>query len=382
MEVERVVKQNGELRELVEELRDKVRTGDEVRVMAGFDVERALARVWQRYRARRRRMWMGAAAAVAAVVVGCAWWLWGGMAGVGEKEGDGVRMAREEGMEWRRGGVVLEMASGAVFGLDTLAKMERGGVVYENGEGVLVARGEGMGKGEGDMGVEGMGKDAGEETRGEAEWNRVRVPYGGTYVLVLEDGTRVHLNSGTVLAFPPVFGKEIREVRLEGEAYFEVESEGGRPFVVRTGGVGVRVLGTEFNVKAYEDEGEVVTTLVKGSVVVCRRGGADCPLEAGEQACYDEERGEMTVKRVETEVYTAWTRGMFWFKDMTLGEIVRMVARWYDLEVFYVNPGVQEVVYSGKMPMYASVEDVLRKFELSGEVGFTLNGRTLTVFER
>ena len=141
-------------------------------------------------------------------------------------------------------------------------------------------------------------------------------------------------------------------------------------------------MGTEFNVKAYEDEGEVVTTLVEGSVVVCRRGKPDCRLEAGEQACYDEDAGVMTVRQVETGVYTAWTRGMFWFKDMTLGEIVRMVARWYDLEVFYVNPGVQEVEYSGKMPMYASVEDVLRKFELSGEVGFTLNGRTLTVFER
>ena len=80
--------------------------------------------------------------------------------------------------------------------------------------------------------------------------------------------------------------------------------------------------------------------------------------------------------------YTAWKEGMFYFKDMPLGEILKTIARWYDVEVFYVNAGVQGIVYNGKMPMYSGIGDVLRKFELSGEVRFELNGRTLTVYEK
>ena len=121
---------------------------------------------------------------------------------------------------------------------------------------------------------------------------------------------------------------------------------------------------------------------MEGSVAVLREGKELLRLRPGEQSYYNKGVGNVTVKEVDTRVFTAWKDGMFYFKDMTLGEILKTIARWYDVEVFYVNAGVQGIVYNGKMPMYSGNGDVLRKVELSGEVRFELNGRTLTVYEK
>ena len=90
----------------------------------------------------------------------------------------------------------------------------------------------------------------------------------------------------------------------------------------------------------------------------------------------------MSIAEVDVNEFTSWKDGVFYFKDIALEEILRIVSRWYDLAVFYMNQGAKSVIYSGKLPMYSSVEDVLRKFEISGDVRFELKGRTLTVFDK
>lgn len=144
----------------------------------------------------------------------------------------------------------------------------------------------------------------------------------------------------------------------------------------------VKVLGTSFNVKSYVDEPGVYTTLVEGSVAILRDGQPEKKIKPGEQAYYNKGVGTLSIAEVDVNEFTSWKDGLFYFKDIALEEILRIVSRWYDLEVFYMNQGAKSVIYSGKLPMYSSVEDVLRKFEISGDVRFELKGRTLTVFDK
>jgi len=194
------------------------------------------------------------------------------------------------------------------------------------------------------------------------------------------DGTKVYLNSGTKLEFPSRFDGNVRSVSLKGEAYFEVARNERKPFVVEVDEMKVKVLGTAFNVKSYVDEPGIYTTLVQGSVAILRDGQPEKKIKPGEQAYYNKSVGTLSVSPVDVDEFTAWKDGLFCFKDIALEEILRIVSRWYDLEIFYMNQEAKSVVYSGKMPMYSSVEDVLRKFEISGDVRFELKGRTLTVF--
>ena len=266
--------------------------------------------------------------------------------------------------------VTLEMASGTKYRLDTLSAVvrnNRANVDFNNRAGVLKIE-------EQDSIVSG--------NRIERDYNTISVPYGGTYSVELCDGTKVHLNSGTVFEFPSRFNGFTREVKLKGEAYFEVARNERKPFVVDVSEMAVKVLGTSFNVKSYVDEPGVYTTLVNGSVSIVREGQPERVIKPGEQAYYNKGVGTLSVAQVDVTEYTSWKDGLFYFKDITLEEILRIVSRWYDLDVFYVNQSARSVVYSGKLPMYSSVDDVLRKFELSGDVRFELKGRILSVFDK
>ena len=214
------------------------------------------------------------------------------------------------------------------------------------------------------------------------EYHTMKIPRGGEYVLVLSDGTTVYLNAESELMYPVKFRGNDRRVFLKGEAYFEVTRNERKPFVVEVDEMKVKVLGTAFNVKSYVDEPGVYTTLVQGSVAILRDGQPERKIKPGEQAYYNKGVGTLSVSPVDVNEFTAWKDGLFYFKDIALEEILRIVARWYDLEIFYMNQSAKSVVYSGKLPMYSSVEDVLRKFEISGDVRFELKGRTLTVFDK
>lgn len=266
--------------------------------------------------------------------------------------------------------MTLEMASGLKYRLDTLSSVVRNNrvnVAFDNNDGVLKIK-------EQDSLADGTTKEIG--------YNTINVPYGGTYTVELCDGTKVYLNSGTTLEFPSRFDGKVRSVILKGEAYFDVARNVSKPFVVEVDEMKVKVLGTSFNVKSYVDEPGVYTTLVEGSVAILRDGQPEKKIKPGEQAYYNKGVGTLSIAEVDVNEFTSWKDGLFYFKDIALEEILRIVSRWYDLEVFYMNQGAKSVIYSGKLPMYSSVEDVLRKFEISGDVRFELKGRTLTVFDK
>ena len=209
-------------------------------------------------------------------------------------------------------------------------------------------------------------------------YNTIDIPIGGEYQLVLADGTKVWLNADSKLRFPVSFTAERREVYLEGEAYFEVAKDSAREFWVHAGAMDVKVLGTSFNVKAYERLETVATTLVEGSVeVAC--AGKSFQIVPGEQFVYDKNNRVMDVRMVDTESYVSWKDGYYKFRQTTLEEIMETLSVWYGLNVFYVNESAKQVEFTGKVKRYEDARMLLDKFEQTGDVVFDIKGNNVFI---
>ena len=210
----------------------------------------------------------------------------------------------------------------------------------------------------------------------EVKYNTLEIPRGGEYALQLADGSRVWLNAETRLRYPVAFAGMERRVELTGEAYFEVSKDATRPFIVRANGVDVRVLGTSFNVAAYG--AEVVTTLVEGRVAV-EAGSERVTLEPDRQAVWDGK--QMEVRQVDASNYGLWRKGIFYFEDRRLEEILDALARWYGVEVFYVNPETKGMRFTVEIKRYENIDAILRRIAQTERVHFGVSGRTVTVQE-
>lgn len=220
-----------------------------------------------------------------------------------------------------------------------------------------------------------------ETTEQELVYNKLEIPRGAEYVLTLSDGTRVWLNSESKLRYPVNFTGEQREVFVEGEAYFLVKHDAEHPFIVHAEGAGIEVLGTEFNVRTYEDE--VVTTLVNGRV--CLSSGKkeqQMLLIPGEQGCVDKSSGDLQKQMVDTYLYTAWKDGRFVFRNTRMEELLNTLGRWYDLTVFYQNEVVKDIRFTGDMPRMGDFHQLLNIIGQNGRVGFEIQGRTVTVMAK
>jgi ferric-dicitrate binding protein FerR (iron transport regulator) len=205
--------------------------------------------------------------------------------------------------------------------------------------------------------------------------HRVIIPRGGEFDVVLGDGTRINLNSRTELSYPVHFSKELREVYLEGEAYFEVEKD-GRPFVVHAGGLDVRVLGTGFNVNT-QTAGTVKTVLVTGSVEIIS-GEETVRLSPNQLATYRD--GKFSVRRVDVTPHVAWKDNNFVFDKERLEDIMETLSLWYDMEVIYENEEMKETLLTGDLERYEDVRKLLYFFEkTSSGLHFDIIGKTVIV---
>jgi ferric-dicitrate binding protein FerR (iron transport regulator) len=214
-----------------------------------------------------------------------------------------------------------------------------------------------------------------ETTRAMGATHRVSIPRGGEVSAVLGDGTKVWLNSRTELSYPVHFSADLREVYLEGEAYFEVAKD-GRPFVVHAGGLDVRVLGTEFNVNT-QTAGTVKTVLVTGSVEIVS-GGEIVRLSPNQLATYRD--GKFSVRRVDVTPHVAWKDNNFVFDKERLENIMETLSLWYDMEVIYENELVKETRLTGDLERYEDVWKLLYFFERTSEgLHFEIVGKTVIV---
>ena len=212
----------------------------------------------------------------------------------------------------------------------------------------------------------------------EDTYNVLTVPVGGEFRVILSDGTMVFLNSGSELRYPEVFRDGQREVFLKGEAWFEVAKDSVRPFRVHAGEMDVRVLGTSFNVKAYERMESIAMTLVTGSVeITC--DNESFRIVPGEQFEYRRGLELASVREVDTELYTSWKDGYYKFRQASLEEIMTTLSVWYGLEVFYQNEEAKRLEFTGKVKRYEDVGNLLRKFEQTENVVFNRKGNNVII---
>ena len=209
--------------------------------------------------------------------------------------------------------------------------------------------------------------------------NELIIPKGGEYQVVLADGTKVWLNSASRLIYPQSFMGKERRVVLSGEAFFDVTHDAERPFVVETSRMNVKVLGTRFNVNDYDDNEEVSTTLVNGSVEIISGDQQAFRLVPGEQA-YGKEN-ELEKREVNVRLYTSWIDGKFLFNNTELEEIAKQISRWYDVEIFFSSESVKKVRLTGAIVKFKPLEDLVRMIESTSQVRFSVKGRTIVISE-
>jgi len=213
--------------------------------------------------------------------------------------------------------------------------------------------------------------------------NELITPRGGGYKLQLADGTVVTLNAGSSLKYPVSFTDTVRQVFLEGEAYFDV-SHNGKPFIVSCGNMDVRVLGTRFNVSSYSDDPEIRATLVEGKVKVITAKNPGLATEGtilvpDDQAIFS--RGDASVKviKVNTSQYTSWVMGKFEFNNANLDEVMKRLARWYDFDYEFDSDSAKDYHFTARLNNDQSISSILEMLEMTTDVKFEIRDHTIII---
>lgn len=202
----------------------------------------------------------------------------------------------------------------------------------------------------------------------------LQTPKGGTYQLQLADGTKVWLNADSHVSYSADFGHTpLRQVQLQGEAYFEVAKHKNHPFVVETAKERVEVLGTHFNVNTYPDELTSRTTLLEGSV----RVNSSVVLVPGQQAIVGTS-GDLRVIPVDTQQVIAWRMGKFVFESEALESVMQKIGRWYNVDIIYKG-SVSNKTFSGTVSRFEDIHKLLDVITYTSGVQFKLEGRRITV---
>ncbi|WP_405291802.1 FecR family protein [Algibacter sp. Ld11] len=222
------------------------------------------------------------------------------------------------------------------------------------------------------------------KTKPEIAYNYLTIPRGGQYHLYLSDGTQVWLNSESKLKYPTLFiDGEIRNVELVyGEAYFVVSSStkhNGAKFKVLTKTQDVEVLGTEFNIKAYNNENAIYTTLVEGKVAVSN-GNVFKVLKPEQQSIINQSNSGIAVNSVDIFTETSWKRGVFSFKGKPLKEIFKVLSRWYDFDFIIENKNLNAITFKGVLGRNQNIEEVMSAIKNSSIINnYEIHDKTITI---
>lgn len=245
----------------------------------------------------------------------------------------------------------------------------------------------------------------------------LNVPTGGMYRVILPDGSKVWLNAASRLKFPATFkGDDKRLVELSGEAYFEIAKvmfrphgksgkEERMPFIVVTNTQEIEVLGTNFNVYAYDNEKSVKTTLVEGSIrlrPVIQMGKLPGTLDPSSLDPMQVENGKrvygdpvvlkpnqestltgsnISIKAVDASEAYAWTDGEYIFRNTSLETVMHTVSRWYDVEVVYEDEKAAQVLLGGAISRSSKMTDVLEMLEVTANIHFKIGNKKITVLK-
>lgn len=211
--------------------------------------------------------------------------------------------------------------------------------------------------------------------------NKVETPRGGEYGITLADGTRVYLGALSKIEYPVVFDGMKRVVKASGEVYFEVARDTAHPFVVEMTNLDVEVLGTSFNVRDYADEDYVEATLVSGKIKVYA-GEETCILEPNYQAVLDKNNNTLETKEVDVSEFVDWKSGKLNVRNRRLEDILNRLSKWYDVYVFYMNEEAKDIRFYANIDRYSDMNELLDKFEKTGQVEFQVKGNVINVMTK
>lgn len=211
------------------------------------------------------------------------------------------------------------------------------------------------------------------------EYHTLETPKGGGYTVELTDGSIVKLNADSRLRFPSSFSSGKRLVYLEGEAYFEVAHDKKHPFVVEVGNMSIEVLGTEFNVKAHNEDALVYTTLVRGSVKVGGTSTTSMLLSPNEQAVFSKLDASITKKEVDVTSTLGWTQGRFIFKNEPLEDILKQISRWYDVKIVYKDNKYRNYRFTGNVDRFEDLNKILSMLNKAYTVRLELQNNIIVV---
>ncbi|MEO6167471.1 MAG: FecR domain-containing protein [Chitinophagales bacterium] len=211
---------------------------------------------------------------------------------------------------------------------------------------------------------------------GEVMYNTLTTPRGGQQKIVLSDGTQVWMNAASSLHFPTAFTGKERRVEVTGEVYFEVAKNASQPFIVSVNNAEIHVLGTHFNVMSYSDEVALTTTLLEGSVSFTYDNNSSI-LKPGQQSQLTSDGQVKVISDVNTDQVVAWKNEFFDFEGADIEQVMRQLARWYDVDIAYhQKPGD---LFFAEIPRNTKLSDVLKALALTGSVKFEIEGRSIVV---
>ena len=208
-------------------------------------------------------------------------------------------------------------------------------------------------------------------------YNTISTPRGGKYTITLADGTTVSLDAMSSVRFPTAFNGNTREVTTTGQVYFEVAHDAAKPFRVHTKGQTVEVLGTHFNINAYDEESALKTTLLQGSIRITQNGQSAL-LKPGEQSQISPTNNKITViQDADVDEAIAWKNGFFQFNNSNIKDVMSQLSRWYDVEVQYEGK-IPDRTFSGKIYKNVNASQVLNILNYS-KVHFRIEGKRIIV---
>lgn len=267
---------------------------------------------------------------------------------------------------------ILTLGNGSTIVLDSSAQgklaEQPGSIIVKSGSGQIVYQRTGGGDAHSLAGVD--------DALQSPYYNTLSTPRGGQYKLVLPDGSVVWLNAASSITYPTTFTGKERKVQISGEAYFEIAKNNAAPFRVKVRDLDVLVLGTHFDVNAYDDEASINTTLLEGAVKVASRDRQEL-LQPGQQAQLHKSGSLKVIPHIDEDAVMAWKNGFFSFHHTDLQTVMRELARWYDVEVEY-RGNIPDMKFGGDISRSSNASQVLHILEES-KIHFVIEGKKIIV---
>jgi ferric-dicitrate binding protein FerR (iron transport regulator) len=341
--------------ETIERLKEEYWGKTEGEIMSDDEVEKHLSKILQPSQTKFRFISLKKVAVAASVIFSLGLSAYFAFFKNEKKKGEIVNVPALKDVEAPKGTkAMITLADGRQVSIDSLTTITQGNVqVTKTTDGKVVYSGK----------------------TSEDVYNTLTNPRGSRVIdITLADGSHVWLNAGSSITYPVAFTSNERKVSMTGEAYFEVSHNSSMPFVVSKADVQVQVLGTHFNVNAYDDESDIKVTLLEGSVKVLK-GNSSNVIKPGQQARIASDINIINV--VDLEQVMAWKNGNFKFSHTDLKVIMREIGRWYDVEVIYEG-NIPVQLYNVGVPRTANVSEVLKGLEYTG-AHFSVEGKKIIV---